>query len=243
MAVMATNAAEAMIEPVIPRYLKVNYDMDPGQAGLVFSAVPFAYLLATPIAGCLGDKGKKWKLVFAGMVFMSLGLPIMWAVKFVMQRRGGCRRLCYIDRVCTFIREARSEDFAQAVSTPAGLAIIIVSLAFAGAGLAFVDAPSMPLVTEIMDWRGHSAYGSAIATVNMSVNLGFIVGPLGGSALAQYYGTSAAMACFAVLAAATAPLVALLAAVGRQRKVNMSQRSTASQVSLVMSPTPATQSV
>ena len=78
---MATNAAEAMIEPVIPRYLKVTYDMSPGTAGLVFSAVPFAYLVATPLAGALGDKIRKWKLVFAGMLFMGLGMPIMWVVR------------------------------------------------------------------------------------------------------------------------------------------------------------------
>lgn len=40
-------------------------------------------MIATPVAGALGDKGAKWKLVWVGTLFMTIGLPIMWVATYV----------------------------------------------------------------------------------------------------------------------------------------------------------------
>lgn len=143
-------------------------------------------------------------------------------------------------RVCSF-RLVADEKFVSLDETP-GLILIIASLALAGAGLALVDAPSMPLATEVMDWRGSGAYGSAVAAVNMSVNLGFILGPLGGSAIAQHYGTSIGMASFAILTLLVSPLVWVLRRMSaRRRPVLGSKRHSA--ISLTLSPSPDTRAV
>lgn len=44
-------------------------------------------------------------------------------------------------------------DFSRVV----GLTIVVAMFACAGFGLAFVDAPSVPLVTEVTEWRGLNA--------------------------------------------------------------------------------------
>lgn len=153
--------------------------------------------------------------------------------------------------VCACTSEVLDKRYSD-ISRTGGLAGIIVALAFAGAGLAFVDAPSMPLVTEIMDWRGRTTYGSAVATVNMSVNLGFIIGPLGGSALAEVLGTAGAMACFAALALVVTPLVITMKVVGTRRRYYSSgsrlpssntRNTEHSNISLALSPAPDTRAV
>lgn len=100
-----------MIEPVVPRFLHLQYvprllcdvvttvqpplnracpplatvttryGLGAGKVGLVFSAVPFAYLIAMIIVGKLADKSRKWKLVLAGMTVAGVGLVTMWLAR------------------------------------------------------------------------------------------------------------------------------------------------------------------
>ena len=51
-----------------------------------------------------------------------------------------------------------------------------------GVGIGFVDAPVNALMSDIMDASGYP-YGVGFAITDMASSVGFIVGPVGGTAL------------------------------------------------------------
>lgn len=199
--VASTNAALAMVEPLIPRFMHMAWGLTPGQTGLAFSAVPFAYLVGTPIAGTLADKKAKYTLVLTGMVLVILGMPVMELARLI-------------------------GDKAHFSEYPIGegLPVLIGSLFLLGAGLAFVDAPSTPLVLEVMEYRRQASAGSAVAAINMSVNIGFVAGPLIGTAVSQATDMSLALAVFGAFVLVCAPFLCALSVVKPRAEAGFAPR-------------------
>jgi len=113
---------------------------------------PFAYLLFTPVAGCLADKVAKWRLLFFGLILSGVAL-----------------------------------GFTVAIPS-AGIALVEVCLALVGAGTAFVETPSNPLLLEIADARHPGTYATATALQDSAFSLAFILGPTVGSGLKAAFG-------------------------------------------------------
>eukprot|EP01065_Artemidia_motanka_P013339 TRINITY_DN17358_c0_g8_i1.p1 TRINITY_DN17358_c0_g8~~TRINITY_DN17358_c0_g8_i1.p1 ORF type:complete len:460 (+),score=101.55 TRINITY_DN17358_c0_g8_i1:68-1381(+) len=148
----AANTAVALIEPLVPYYLKHNYHYSKSQRGFLWMAAPGAYLVTTPFAGMLADKVPKWTLLAVGLLVSGATLP--WACFFPDQ----------------------------------GVWITAVAIACVGVGTSLVETPIQPILSLICDARHQGAYGSAFALNDVAMSLGFIVGPIVGSALKQEFG-------------------------------------------------------
>lgn len=99
-AVATTNAANAMQEPVVPKFLQDTYGMSAGVRGLLYSATPAAYLLVTPLVGCLANRDIKARLMFVGMLLAGVALPLMFVLQYVEQRGRGKGWLSQCPKVC-----------------------------------------------------------------------------------------------------------------------------------------------
>lgn len=193
--VCVASAALAELEPLVPRMLQQDYGMTPGTTGVVFSAMPFAYLVGTPLAGKWSDKVPRWRLVMVGLMLMAISMPGIW--------------------VAVVLSGSASSSFAD-VPEAVGLPVIVAVLAVTGVGMAFIDAPAMPLCADIVEYRGLHHFGTAFALIDMATNLGFIIGPIGGTALLHIpCSVPESIALFGGLQLAVLPIVVKLSNVGR----------------------------
>ena len=74
------NFCVGMMEVLIPLYLIAQFNLTQMYQGLVFGAMSFSYLFATPISGMLSDRYAKWKVFIAGPIVGGSGLILFyWA--------------------------------------------------------------------------------------------------------------------------------------------------------------------
>ena len=57
-----------------------------------------------------------------------------------------------------------------------------------GCGMAFVDSSTMPLLASIVDEKYENAYSSLFALSDMALSVGYVIGPLAGTAAEQHLG-------------------------------------------------------
>ena len=72
------NFCVGMMEVLIPLYLMSEFNLSQLYQGLVFGAMSFSYLFATPISGMLSDRFAKWKVFIAGPIIGGLGLLLFY---------------------------------------------------------------------------------------------------------------------------------------------------------------------
>lgn len=178
----AANMTMAAIEPLVPLFLKQQYDFTAGQSALFFTIAPVAYLLATPTAGALSDRYPRWRVVTAGLLLGAVGMIVVWAGIFVVG------------------------EGLHSLNELTGCILLGATLLMAGMGIGFVDAPSMPLMADIVEWRGLKAMGEAAALVDIGQNLAFVLAPLASSALAAHFDIPKALACFGGIALLVSPI-------------------------------------
>eukprot|EP00756_Hemistasia_phaeocysticola_P058498 Hpha_TRINITY_DN35137_c0_g1::TRINITY_DN35137_c0_g1_i1::g.168389::m.168389/K08155/SLC18A1_2, VMAT; MFS transporter, DHA1 family, solute carrier family 18 (vesicular amine transporter), member 1/2 len=76
----SANAAISLLEPIVPYYLKEEFNYSKRQRGLLWMVAPGSYFVATPIAGYVSDKFPKWVLLMMGLLIAGLGAP--WTCMF-----------------------------------------------------------------------------------------------------------------------------------------------------------------
>ena len=73
---VAGNATIGMIEPLVPIYLRNQFNENVLYQGLIFACATFSYLLFTPIAGTLSDQYEKRKCLCFGIFVTAVGLAM-----------------------------------------------------------------------------------------------------------------------------------------------------------------------
>eukprot|EP01062_Namystynia_karyoxenos_P000595 TRINITY_DN10216_c0_g2_i1.p1 TRINITY_DN10216_c0_g2~~TRINITY_DN10216_c0_g2_i1.p1 ORF type:complete len:461 (+),score=116.97 TRINITY_DN10216_c0_g2_i1:114-1496(+) len=178
-AMFSANCAIALIEPLVPYYLKHQFHYSSRQRGFLWAVAPLAYFFGTPPAGALADKVPKWVLIFVGLLVSGAALP--WA--------------------CAF--------------PSAGAAVTAVCIGCVGFGTSFVETPEQPLICDVVDAKyGRGLYGNCYALNDMAMSLGFIVGPIAGSALKQAFGIKWTLVGTGVYLLAIAPACLCLRRIG-----------------------------
>jgi len=56
--------------------------------------------------------------------------------------------------------------------------LLCFGLALVGIGMGLGDTPSLPLLAEVVEWRGRNEFGCAYALMDMATSMGFLCGPL-----------------------------------------------------------------
>jgi len=76
--VVLANLAVALTEPLVPLYvLEEPFNYDATKQGLVIGFTTLGYLIATPVAGAVGDKVAPWLLMAGGLATVGIGMIIM----------------------------------------------------------------------------------------------------------------------------------------------------------------------
>mmetsp|Transcript_5680 Transcript_5680/g.8818 ORF Transcript_5680/g.8818 Transcript_5680/m.8818 type:complete len:464 (-) Transcript_5680:153-1544(-) len=154
--IMIGNATVAMLEPLIPTYILDTFHVNPLQNALVWSVVPFAYLLATPFTQYL--LMRQWReLVIISMAIACYGLTLPFSTKFVWNTE---------------------LDEGVVGALPA----LIFSLFFVGWATGMLATPSTLFIREIFAWRRVSSLGAVYVFHDQSASIGSIIGPILGEA-------------------------------------------------------------
>ena len=77
--VMTANSCIAVLEVIVPLFLKREFDLgqgDQAKVGLIFGISTVGYLLTTPLAGYASDKWCKWTLMSLGMLFLGISMGV-----------------------------------------------------------------------------------------------------------------------------------------------------------------------
>ena len=85
-AMMFANSTAGLIEPLLPKYMKDEFDANSQASGLIFAASTLTYLICSPFVGRYGMRAGRWLLMMIGMVLIAAALPLL-AVPRNMVRR------------------------------------------------------------------------------------------------------------------------------------------------------------
>ena len=102
LAAIVSNGMIAVMEPLTPLFMVEDFGIrKASDIGLIFGVLTLGYLVGTPIAGAMADRGPKWAMVTAGIAIQGIAMvlymqcTVMWQVYCCLACIGLC--MAFVD--------------------------------------------------------------------------------------------------------------------------------------------------
>ena len=158
---LAGSLIFASVEPTLSLYLQ-QVGMDPAKIAVVFTVLAAAYSLFGPVAGAIADLYGPSRLVLIGAMMSGLIMMLLLGpdVDLILPARSSSTRFVYE----------------------------VLAMALLGTAQACILIPSLPAMKAAAPQQSQEATELVIAWFNMTLQLGFVTGPILGSALFEAAG-------------------------------------------------------